>query len=248
MADADGKYAGVRLMQFHKENRMYFRFQKQIKPLISVFLAGLMALSCIACGGKPQTPSETEDETDSAESTQLPDVPDDRLYYINTEGKPMLRAAYVGRKACTPLSVALRSDGDASNASVGATWTSEGVTVIVSCDRADSISVRIGEAVRELTADAGGCSSAAFSFTEMNVKLIDLGQPIPLTVTVSGSGKSAGFDGFAILCDYDTFAFTDFGSGTSLFPSPKALLLSVNRSGKKCGCGRRIRGGKPADL
>lgn len=225
MADADGKYAGVRLMQFHKENRMYFRFQKQIKPLISVFLAGLMALSCIACGGKPQTPSETEDETDSAESTQLPDVPDDpvadRLYYINTEGKPMLRAAYVGRKACTPLSVALRSDGDVPNASVGATWTSEGVTVIVSCDRADSISVRIGEAVRELTADAGGCSSAAFSFTEMNVKLIDLGQPIPLTVTVSGSGKSAGFDGFAILCDYDTFAFTDFGSGTSLFQAPK---------------------------
>lgn len=221
---------------------MNFRFQKQLKTVLSFFLAGLMAVSCFSCAGKEQPPAKTTDGTESEKSSQLTDGPEDpiadRLYHVNTEGKPMLRAAYVGRKACTPLSVALRSDEKgAPNASVGVTWTSEGITVIVTCERAGSISIGIGEAVRELTADSGGSVSEMFSFAEMNVKLTDLGQQIPLTVKVIANGKSAAFDGFAILCDYDTFAFTDFGAGQPLFQAPKLSCYQSTAVVKKADAG-----------
>lgn len=222
---------------------MKIRQRRSICAWLAVLLIFVTVLSCASCGGGGSKGEDTTVGTGEPSDTDAPvQSPSKTLYEIDTEGKTMIRAAFTGKKDTTPLETSLVSESGDLQAAVSATWTAETVTVFVSYAEADAISVTLGSATKSLHTDASGRSSTSFSYAEIGAELTDLEQKLPLQVLVTKGEKKASFDGFVMLCDYETFTYCDL-SGSSVFQSSKLSLYRSTSVVKNADAGSKAENG-----
>ncbi len=218
------------------------KFKKFLRSAGCLLLALLMLLSCVACKGNKQNEGETT-EAPTEEGTLPPVVggddtpPYSALKYLDLEGKPILRAAYVGRKKTTPLFTNLTGTNGAPEAVVGATWTESEMTVYVNYDAATSVKIKLNGLEKD--ADMGdGSASAVFTHAETGLHLADLGQYVALSVVVANdTANAATFDGYLELRDYSTEAYFDGTDYKAGFKSATVKTGTVMLDGKKPDAG-----------
>ncbi len=219
---------------------------------VSLLLALLMLLSSMAILSsckKDKTPSVTTDE----QTTTSPDVPpltdntkpaSKDIKYYDTNGKAILRANF-SKKLDTPDKASpyqlVKSGSGAPEASVKVIWNSTGITLTVSHNKADSITIGSGSFTTTLT-PGDGSTTATFTVEQLGTTIADLGQYIPLNITVIAGDTSATFDGFAQLYNADVFYTSDCAS-IDAFTTAISITGSPNASTRGMDVGATVKSG-----
>ena len=133
------------------------------------------------------------------------------LYYLDTMGKPVALANFC-KTASETTDAAYNVVASKTNAKftqmVGFLWNAETLTVLAKTKNAESVSIKLGD-YEETFDGIGESAMLSVPFAKTGILPQDIGQLIPLTVTISGGSDSAVFDGFAKLSDHKVSFVSD---------------------------------------
>ena len=217
-----------------------------ILSLILVLVFILLQTSVLtACKKNNEGDSETSDDSSSNGNVEeeIPS-PLGSAHYIDTVGKPIVKANYCAdmTKATTPVLNHLTPESDsAPSANTGFLWNADQLAVVINSSSAASAKIEIGD-LNESVEITSGSLFKTYDFTATGFTPKDIGQFIPVKITVTANGATSVFEGFTELCDYkicyttDCTDLKDFtsvstgiaGSGTKVDPSVAGVEIKDN--------------------
>ncbi len=219
---------------------------------LSLLLALLMLISCLgvlsACKDNKNPVSTTDGQT-TAPDNGTPPVDNTKptakeVKYYDTEGKTILRANF-SKKLDTPDEASpyqlVKSGSGAPEASVKVIWNSTGLYLTIAHNKADSISIVSGSFSTTLT-PGNGATTVQLTAEQLGITIADLGQYIPLTVTVTSGETNATFDGFAQLYNADVF-YTNACSSIDTLTTSVVIKGSPNTSTRGMDVGAMVKSG-----
>ena len=220
---------------------------------LSLLLALLMLISCLgvlsACKDNKNPTPNTDEQTTAPNTPGTPPINDTKpaakeVRYYDTEGKSILRANF-SKKLDNPDEASpyqlVKSGSGAPEASVKVIWNSTGLYLTITHNKADSISIASGSFSSILT-PGNGVTTVQLTAEQLGITIADLGQYIPLTVTVTSGETNATFDGFAQLYNADVFYTSDCGS-IDEFTTAISITGSANSSTRGMDVGATVKSG-----
>jgi len=220
---------------------------------VALLLSLVMLLSCLgvlsACKKDKKDPILLTNPQENPPQNQPPTTDNTRpaakeVKYYDTNGKAILRANF-SKKLDTPNNASpyqlVKSGSGAPEAAIQVIWNDTGLYVTVSHNKADSILIVSGTYTASVT-PGDGKTTVQLTTEQLGITIADLGQYIPLTVTVTSGDTNAAFDGFAQLYNADVFYTSDCAS-IDAFSTNIRIKGSANSSIRGMDVGAIIKSG-----
>ena len=205
--------------------------QKRVSRILSSVLAIFMFLSVLALSA---CTTPTPDETPSSESVSetdpsiVPDVPKkeidfEKLSYPETNSKPKIRAAFVGKKMMPLIPMAF-GDSTGPRVTLSASWTSDTINLYVVLDAADRVAVQIGNYRAEYVKSNDATAKFSATIEQTGIEIVDVGQQIPVLLDIYQGEQKKVFDGSILLNDYEVLYYADGENYNSYFERAKVSV------------------------
>lgn len=214
---------------------MKIRYQRAVA---SILAAAALALPLAACKKDPRSPVITTESKNPGTETEAP-APNPLpmgLARLDTAGKPIISAAFAKSPEASELAAEHRltkKDPTAPDASLRIVWNADGLYLTLRHTAADRLRITLNTHTEELPPE-GGETALALRAEELGIRIADLGQRIPLSVSLSSGNAVSGFDGFVQLVNApaiwsDSCRSADaFATGIRIVGSPGASLRGMD--------------------